>query len=432
MANYIITGGKKLSGAVETKTAKNSAISSMCASLLTTEPVILKDVPKIQDVYILEKVLKSIGVKISWQGKNMRLQSPKKIRLNRIDYENGSKLRAVLFLIGALASRLRFFKIPRAGGCNLGKRTITPHLFGFEKLGLKIKATPRYYEIRREHELRGSKIVMYETGDTSTENLILGAVLAKGRTMIKLASANYMVQDLCHLLNAMGAKISNIGLPTLIIDGVEKLHGAAYFLIPDPIESMFWISLAATTNSLLRINGCPEEFLELELLKLEKMGLKYKILDRYLSKSKKFTLIDIKIFPSKLKALEDKIDERPFPGLNIDNLPFFVPIATQAEGTTMIHDWCYENRTIYFMEFQKLGATLHLADQHRVLVTGPTELQPNQITCPPALRPATILIIGMLRAKGTSVLYNSYSVDRGYENLYERLKKIGADIREVK
>lgn len=431
MANYKIFGGKRLHGTAETKTAKNSAISCMCAALLTDESITLKDIPQIQDVLRLETVLKSIGVKITRSGRDMRLRAPKKLNLNNIDYQNATRLRAILFLIGALAYRYKNFNIPRAGGCKLGKRTITPHLFGLEMLGLKISADTKNYIIKKPKDLKGTKIVMYESGDTSTENIILASVLAKGRTTIKLASANYMVQDLCHLLNSMGAKISNIGLTTLIIDGVEKLHATSHYLIPDPIESMFWISLAATTKSSLRINGCPEEFLELELLKLEKMGFKYKIIKRYGSKSKKFDLVDIRTYPSHLRALEDKIDPRPFPGLNIDNLPFFVPIATQAKGTTMIHDWCYENRSVYYMEFQKLGATVHLADPHRVFITGPSELMPNDIVSPPALRPATILIIGMLAAKGKSILYNTYSIDRGYENLYERLKKVGANIQEV-
>lgn len=432
MSNYVIYGGKRLKGSVTTKTAKNSALSLMCASLLTTSPVTLKEVPKIQDVFRLEKVLKSIGVAIRWKEHAMTLIAPKKLSLNAIDFESAAKLRAILFLIGALSHTYKNFKTPRAGGCKLGKRTITPHLFGLERLGLEITAHTRYYLVKRKKNLTGNTVVMYESGDTSTENIILAAVLAKGKTIIKLASANYMVQDLCHLLNSMGAKISNIGLTTLLIDGVKELHGAEHYLIPDPIESMFWISLAATTKSSLLIKGCPQDFLDLELLKLEKMGFHYNIVRNYKSKSKKFDLIDIQTYPSRLRALQDKIDERPFPGLNIDNLPFFVPLATQAEGTTMIHDWCYDNRSIYFMEFQKLGANMQLADPHRVFITGITELKPNEIMCPPALRPATILIIGMLAAKGKSTLYNTYSIDRGYENLTGRLKKIGADIKEVK
>ncbi|KKQ55806.1 MAG: UDP-N-acetylglucosamine 1-carboxyvinyltransferase [Parcubacteria group bacterium GW2011_GWA2_38_13] len=432
MASYIITGGKTLHGVAETKTAKNSALACMCASLLTNEPVTLKEIPRIEDVNDLEAVLKSIGVNIRWSGNDMTLIAPKKINLKEINSQTASKIRVILLFIGALANRLKNFSLPRAGGCKLGKRTITPHLFGLEKLGMKISCDPTAYKIKKPHGLHGTKIVMYESGDTSTENVIMAAVLARGRTVIKLASANYMVQDLCYLLNAMGAKISNIGLTTLIIDGVEKLHGALHYIVPDPIESMFWISLAATTNSSLLIKGCPEEFLELELLKLEKMGFKYSVVKKYKSKSGFFNLVDIKTRPSKLIALDDKIDARPFPGLNIDNLPFFVPIASQAKGTTMIHDWCYENRSIYYMEFQKLGAMVRLADPHRVFIEGPTQLKANQVMSPPALRPATILVIGMLAATGKSTLYNTYSIDRGYENLYGRLKKLGADIKEVK
>jgi len=431
MASYQIIGGKKLSGTVSTKTAKNSALACMCASLLTTEPVILKDVPKIHDVFSLEKVLKSIGVKTSWKGQTLRLQAPKELRLEKIDYESARKTRIILLTIGALANRYQHFKIPRAGGCKLGRRSITPHLYGLERLGLKITTTPNYYNIRRNKHIRGSKIVMYESGDTTTENILLCAALANGTTEIHLASANYMVQDLAHLLNAMGAKIKNIGYTQMTVEGVKKLHGATHFIIPDPIESMFWISLAVTTNSSLLIKGCPEEFLELELLKLEKMGWKYAVTKRHLSKSGKFKLIDIQTRASKLTAPPDKIYSRPFPGLNIDNLPFFVPIATRAKGITLIHDWCYENRTLYYLEFQKLGANMQLADPHRIFITGPTELKPNEIICPPALRPATILAIGMIAAKGKSILRNTYSIDRGYENLYTRLKKIGANIKEI-
>lgn len=431
MTSYIINGGKKLKGVVETKTAKNSAVACMCASLLTDNPTILQDVPRIQEVESLKKVLESIGVKIQWRKNELHIVPPKKFHLEKIDRNTASETRIVLLLIGALLHRFRQFRVPRAGGCKIGKRTISPHLFAFEKFGVKIRTTKDFYFIRRKKEIQGHEIIMYESGDTTTENIILTAVLARGATAIKFASANYQVQDLCYLLSAMGANIRNIGNTTLIIQGVPKLSGARYSLIPDPIESIFWISLAATTGSSLIIKGCPKDFIDLELLKLEKMGFRYKILKTYLSKNKRFTLIDIKTFPSKLFALDDKIYGRPYPGLNIDNLPFFVPIATQAKGTTLIHDWVFENRAVYYMEFQKLGANINLADTHRVFINGPTKLVPNEIVCPPALRPATILVIGMLAAKGRSVLRNTYSINRGYEDLSGRLRKLGADIREI-
>jgi len=432
MANYIIKGGKKLRGTVETKTAKNSAVACMCAALLTQEEVILKETPRIEEVERMKEVLKSIGVKVSWKGSDLRIKAPKALNLEKMNVESAVKTRAVLMLMGVLTHHYANFKIPFSGGCKLGKRTVAPYLFALEKFGIKIKTGEDYYEIKRKNVIKGADVVMYEASDTATENTIMAASLAKGKTVIKFASANYQVQDVCFLLSSMGAKIKGIGTTTLEITGVDSLHGTEYYLVPDPIESMFWIALAATTNFSITIKGCPKDFVSLELLKLEKMGFRYKTLKTYKSKSGNFDLIDIRTSASSLKALEDKIEPRPYPGINIDNLPFFVPIATQAKGKTLIHDWCYENRAIYYMEFQKLGGQMELADPYRVFITGPTKLKPTELVCPPALRPATIIVIGMLAAEGESILRNTYTIDRGYENLYERLKKIGADIRELK
>jgi UDP-N-acetylglucosamine 1-carboxyvinyltransferase len=191
---------------------------------------------------------------------------------------------------------------------------------------------------------------------------------------------------------------------------------------------MMFISAAIVTNSTLSITRCPIDFLSLELLKLEKMGLRYKQSKNYLSENDRTKLCDITIHPSKLVAPSDKIHASAYPGINSDNLPFFVPIATQTKGTTLIHDWMWENRAIYFVELNRLGANIVLADQHRVLVTGPTELKANQVVCPPALRPAMIILVAMLGAKGTSILRNVYSINRGYEDIAKRLNAIGAEI----
>jgi len=200
----------------------------------------------------------------------------------------------------------------------------------------------------------------------------------------------------------------------------------------DPIEAMLFLSIAATTNSRITIKGAPIEFLELELLKLQKMGFKYSLTKAYKSENGFTDLVDIKTRPSSLTALEEKIYARPFPGLNIDNLPFFVPIATQAKGQTLIHDWVYENRAIYYTELIKLGANIVLADPHRVIVTGPTPLRPAEVICPPALRPAAIILIAMLAAPGESILRNVYSINRGYEDLVTRLGALGAHIEVLK
>ncbi len=253
-----------------------------------------------------------------------------------------------------------------------------------------------------------------------------------GKTTIKLASSNYMVQDLCYFLQALGVKIEGIGSSTLVVRGRTDINQTAkYALSEDPIESMMFLSIAATTNSRLTIKRCPIDFLQLELVKLEKMGLKFKKSKVYKSANGVTNLVDITTASSKLKALEEKIHPLPFPGLNIDNLPFFVPIATQARGTTLIHDWVYENRAIYYMELNKLRANIIMADPHRVYVEGPTLLHPAEIVCPPALRPAAIILIAMLAAKGTSILRNVYSINRGYEDLVTRLQKLGAKIEII-
>lgn len=431
MSTFRIRGGRPLSGSIRMKSAKNSAVALMCASLLTTETTILDDVPRIEEVYRIAEVLASIGVSISWSGdRQLTIVPPRVLKLKKMDRKAAMRTRSVLLLIGALVARTPSFEIPRSGGCHLGKRTVKPHLYALEELGIRIETDRQDYRVRRK-ELRGSHITMYESGDTTTENVLLAAVLAKGVTTVHFASANYMVQDLCWFLTAMGAKIDGIGSTRLKITGVHRLKGTRYSLIPDPVESMVFLSLAATTRSRLLIQGCPWEFLELELLKMKKMGFRYQIVKRYLSKSKHFELIDIQTEPSRFVALEEKIYARPYPGLNIDHLPLFVPLATQARGTTLIHDWVYENRALYYTEMQKLGADVLLADPHRVFIKGPTKLEANEIICPPALRPSVTILIGMLAAKGTSILRNVYSIDRGYEDLCGRLQSLGARIERI-
>ena len=260
----------------------------------------------------------------------------------------------------------------------------------------------------------------------------MAAAQAPGKTVIKMASANYQVQELCFFLQKLGVKITGIGSTTLEIQGKKSFKkNIEYSISEDPIESMLFISIAATTNSSLEIKRCPIEFLELELLKLEKMGWRYKIIKRYLAKNKKTRLVDIKTYPSKLVALDEKIYARPYPGLNIDNLPFFVPIATQAKGRTLIFDWVYENRAIYYTELNRLGAKIDLADPHRVYISGPTKLKAADVICPPALRPSTTILVSMLAAKGRSTLHSVYSIERGYEDLCRRLSKIGAGIEKI-
>jgi len=428
--DFEVRGGKKLSGIIKTNFSKNGSVGLLCASILNSGVTTLHGIARIEEVYRVIEILESIGVKIKWMDKNSLIVTPpKKFDIENINVKSSILTRSVVMLIGPLIHKIPNFSLPHAEGCRLGKRTITAHTYALEKLGVKIKTTSKEYEIKAP-KLKNGDIVMYESGDTACENVLTASALIPGETKVSFASANYMVQEVCFFLEALGVKIDGIGTSILTIHGVKKINkNIEYCNSEDPIESMMFISACIVTNSKLTITRCPIDFLSLELEKLKRMDLKFKILKRYFSYNGRTKLVDIKIFPSKLKALADKIHSNPYPGINIDNLPFFVPIAIRAKGITMIHDWVYENRAIYFTELNRLGAGITLADPHRVYINGGTTLRSAQVVCPPALRPSMVILISMLGATGVSILRNVYMINRGYEQIAERLNSIGADIK---
>jgi UDP-N-acetylglucosamine 1-carboxyvinyltransferase len=427
--NVEIHGNKKLSGTIETNTSKNGAVGLLCASLLNRGITTLHHMPKIEEVYRIVEVLESIGMKITWTGSTLTLVPPKKYDLKKIDVEAARKTRSIIMFIGPLMHSLSSFSLPQSGGCKLGSRTVQPHFFALEHFGIDIVTTETAFKVTHRSK-KPAEIILYESGDTVTENVLFAAALTPSTTVIKYASANYMVQEMCVFLQLFGVKIEGVGTTTLTITGVADMNqDIEYTLAEDPTDSMFFIAAAVVTHSAITITRCPIEFLELELLKLEKMGFKYTKSKPYLGANGQVKLVDITTKPSKLVALHEKVYARPYPGLNIDNLPFFAVIATQVTGQTLIHDWVYEKRAIYFTELEKLGADTVLADPHRIYITGPTALKSAELICPPALRPATILLIAMLGAQGRSVLRNIYSINRGYENLVARLASLGADIK---
>jgi UDP-N-acetylglucosamine 1-carboxyvinyltransferase len=433
--NLEIKGGHELKGNVEIRVSKNAAVCLLFAALLNKGTTTLKNMPRIEEVNRLVEVLVSIGVHVKWlPGNDVEIKPPEKLKMENIDKEAARKTRSVIFLLSPLMHLMDEFKIPFAGGCKLGKRTVQPHLYALEELGLHVKAKHGNYHatVKKKHPRR--PIVLYESGDTTTENIIMAAARFEQETVIKMASANYMVQDLCVFLGELGVDIQGIGTTTLKIRGVKNIKkNVVYSPSEDPVETMTFIAAAVTTNSEITIERAPLEFIELELLKLSKMGLRYTIEKEYKANNGYTELVDITIHKhnGKLKALEEKIYARPYPGLNIDHLPYFVPIAASAKGRTLIHDWVYEERTLHFTEMKKLGVDITLADPHRAYIDGPTKFSSADIVCPPALRPATILLIGMLAAPGTSTLRNVYSINRGYENLAARLNSLGAQIKIV-
>ncbi len=432
MSKFIINGGKTLNGEIQTNSAKNSAVAILCATPMIKGKTNIINVPLIEEVNRIIEILTSIGLQINWTDEhNLEIINNGEINLNNLNKESFIKTRSALLLMGSLSSVFENFNLPKPGGCKLGKRTVNPYLIALDHLNIKTNETDSEYKINTANK-KSAEFTMYEAGDTATENTIMASILTPGTTIINLAASNYMVQDLCYFLEQAGAQIEGIGSSKLIITGVKQLNPPQnYSIMPDPIEAMAFISIAITTKSKFKITGCPIDFLSLELEKLRIMGQQFNISQKYKSANNKFDLVDIEIIPSKLKALPDKIHPQPYPGLNIDNLPIFIPILTQAEGQTLVHDWVYEDRLIYSIELKRMGADITLYDPHRIIVTGPTELKPAEIICPPALRPSINLLICMLAAKGKSILRNSYPIDRGYEKIATRLASLGADIKKI-
>jgi UDP-N-acetylglucosamine 1-carboxyvinyltransferase len=432
--NLRIEGGHKLHGAIDTKVSKNAAVCLLFAALLNKGTTRLKRMPRIEEVNRIIEVLVSIGVHVKWlPGNDLEIKPPAELTMDKMDKNAARKTRSVIMMLGPLMHMYDEFKIPYAGGCKLGTRTVQPHLFALEEFGVDIIAKAGHYNVI-VNKKQPKEIVLYESGDTTTENVLMAAARFDGEVVIKMASANYMVQDLCFFLKKLGVKIEGIGTSTLRIRGVSDIkRTVTYAPSEDPIESMTFIAAAITTDSELTIKRSPIEFLELELLKLKKMGLRFDVSERYKADNGYTDLADITIYPhdGKLTALEEKIYARPFPGVNIDNLPYFVPIAAVAKGRTLIHDWVYEERALYYTEMRKLNVNVTLADPHRAYIDGPTKFSAADIVCPPALRPAVILLIGMLAADGVSMLRNVYSINRGYEDLAERLNSLGAHIEVV-
>ncbi len=426
-----IVGGTKLSGTIDVKTSKNAAVALLCATLLNRGRTTLRNLARIEEVNRIIEVLSSMGVKVRWlpDSNDVEIVPPDVLDLDGIDEEAARRTRSVLMFLGPLLHDRARFRLPYAGGCDLGTRTVEPHLAALRAFGLEVVATHGFYEAQATPRQPERPIILTERGDTVTENALLAAARNPGTTTIRNASPNYMVQDLCFFLLALGVRIEGIGTTTLRVTGVADIDvDVEYSPSEDPIEAMSLLAAAVVTESVLTIRRVPIEFMEIELATLEGMGMRVDMTPEYVSANGCTRLVDITTIPGPLKAPIDKIHPLPFPGLNIDNLPFFALIGAMAEGTTMLHDWVYDNRAIYLTELTKVGAKVQLLDPHRVLIDGPTKWRAAEVMCPPALRPGVVILLAMLAAPGTSVLRNVYVINRGYEDLADRLNALGATI----
>ncbi|MBI5071334.1 UDP-N-acetylglucosamine 1-carboxyvinyltransferase [Candidatus Falkowbacteria bacterium] len=417
MSKFVIQGGAPLRGKIRASGMKNAATPIIAATLLTSEECVISNVPKISDVIRMLDILKSLGASVEWTGDHEVTICAKDADIKLLDEKAVKSMRSSILFLGPLLARFKKVAIPEPGGCIIGNRPPDTHFYALGKLGAKITRKDGSFTLEAEG-LTGSLIILPEFSVTATENLLMAASLAKGRTEVHLAAAEPHVQDLIKFLNSMGAKISGGGTHTLIIDGVEKLSGPRHTLIPDQIEIGTLAVAAAVSGGEVTIENIIPAHLEIILLKLQEAGVNLEVGKDYL-----------KIKPRKfLRAF--RLQTLPYPGFPTDLQAPFGVLATQCQGTTLIQDPLFEGRMGYVGELVKMGANAIVADPHRVVITGPTPLQGQEIKSFDLRAGATLIIAGLI-ASGETIINEAQVVDRGYEKIEERLNGLGAKIKRV-
>lgn len=414
---FVIKGGNSLKGEVEIRGAKNAAFPILAASLLTKEDCFIGNIPLIEDVFKMLKILEKSGADISWIGKRKIKINTSKVRPSKIPFNLVGCFRGSILLLGGLLARFNKVKMPAPGGCLIGSRPIDTHLDAFGEAGVNVSSEGSFFKFAKPKEYKSAEIVLREVSVTATENMLLFASSNPKKTIIKIADQDYQVQDLIKVLEKMGAEIKQTGVRRIEINGKKKLKGFKHSIMFDPIEAGTFIVAALATKGRVTVKNAELSFLSLFLKRLRDFGAKFKIID---SKT-------IKILPSKGLKI-DKIQSLPYPGIHSDLQPELGVLATQTKGATLIHDPLFEGRLKYLDELNKMGADIIFCDPHRAIVYGPTQLKGIEIPSSD-LRAGAALIIAGLIAKGTTVINNIYQVDRGYEKIEERLQLLGADIK---
>ena len=419
MPYFEIVGGKKLKGEIEVRGSKNAATPILAATLLTEKKCVLDNIPLIEDVLKMIKIIKEMGAEVEWLGKRKISVAAKNINPEKMDFEEVGEMRSSILLLGSLSARFPKFKMSCPGGCLIGSRPIGTHFRALEKMGVKIKQDNDFYRIDSSRR-RAAKVVLGEFSVTATENALMLASAIPQKTIIKIAAAEPHVQDLAGFLVKLGVKVKGAGTHTLEVIGRNNLKGADHRIIPDANEAATFLIMGAATKSRITVKNAVEDNLDLVLEKLREFGAEFEI------KKNSITVLP----KSGLKAVA-KIDARIYPGIPTDIQAPLGVLATQAEGTTLIHDTLYEGRFKYIQELGRMGAVAVVSDPHSALITGPTQLYGKEVISFD-LRAGASMIIAALLARGESVIKNIEQVDRGYERIEERLQKLGADIRRVK
>lgn len=431
---FQIRGGKKLCGEITPQGAKNEALQILCAVLLTAEPVRIKNIPDIKDVNRLIEILQDFGVKVTKNGKGDFTFQADNIHFYYIKSkefkQDGAKLRGSIMLLGPMLARFGEAYMPTPGGDKIGRRRLDTHFQGFVELGAEFNFCEEesFYSLKA-NELKGKYILLEEASVTGTANVVMAAVLAKGKTQIYNAACEPYLQQLCLMLNRMGAKIEGIGSNLLTIEGVEKLGGTEHTMLPDMIEIGSWIGLAAMTKSEITIKNVNWDMLGIIPSTFQKLGIKLERRgdDIYIPAQESYEIQ--KFIDGSILTISDA----PWPGFTPDLLSIILVVATQAKGSVLIHQKMFESRLFFVDKLIDMGAQIILCDPHRAVVIGLNHSAPlrgtNMIS--PDIRAGNALLIAALSAEGKSTIQNIEQIDRGYENIENRLKNIGADIERI-
>ena len=436
MSSLRVKGGVKLSGEIKPQGAKNEALQVICATLLSDDDIIISNIPNIIDVVKLIDILKSLGVEINKLEKGKYSFNSQKIDLKYLqsqDFINDAKkLRGSIMLVGPLLARFGLASIPRPGGDKIGRRRLDTHFINLQKLGAKLdyNSENKMYSVTSRNSLEAANILLDEASVTGTANILMASVLAKGQTTIYNAACEPYIQQLCLLLNKMGADIKGIGSNFLKINGVTSLGGAEHDILPDMIEIGSWIGLAAMTKSKLKIKNVSWDNLGQIPDVFRKLGITIIregddiLIPEHTNGYSVLNYIDGSILT---------ISDAPWPGFSPDLISVILVVATQANGSTLIHQKMFESRLFFVDKLIDMGAKIILCDPHRASVIGhdfKSSLKPTTMTSPD-IRAGIALLIAALSASGESIIQNVEQIDRGYENIVERLKSIGADIDRV-
>jgi UDP-N-acetylglucosamine 1-carboxyvinyltransferase len=424
MDRFVIEGRHPLTGTVIPSGNKNAALPMLAAAILTDEKVVLKNVPRIKDIEIMCRIISRLGVDIDETGDRELTVQAKTVKTTELDRDLCRHIRACILLAGPVLARCGHISMPPPGGDVIGRRRVDTHLMALKSLGAEIEIG-QGYEMRASG-LRGQEIFLDEASVTGTENALMAACTSRGRTIIRNAASEPHVQDLALFLNRLGARISNIGSNTLIVDGVEKLHGAEHELGPDHIEIGSLIGAAAVTKGEILLKNTVPEHLRMTLLTFARLGISVQIRgqDIFVPGDQSLRIM------ADAHGVVPRIDDGPWPAFPADLMSIATVVATQCEGTILMFEKMYESRMFFVDKLFSMGARIILCDPHRAIVMGPSRLHGEMLTSPD-IRAGMAMLLAALCAEGQSTINNVGQIDRGYERIDEKLRALGAQIERV-